>query len=75
MRFVDLASTFECEILVDKANEPSDRVDGKSVMHMMLLCSPKGTVLRIQASGTDARQAVDALVDLARRHFDMEPEG
>ena len=74
MRFVDLASTFDSEIRVEKANEPSERVDGKSAMQMMLLCSPKGTVLRIHASGADAQQAVDALVDLARRHFDMEPE-
>jgi len=74
MRFVDLAATFKSDILVEKANEPSDRVDGKSAMHMMLLCSPKGTVLRIHATGIDARQAVDALVDLARRHFDMGPE-
>ena len=74
MRFVDLASTFDSDILVEKVNEPSDRVDGKSAMHMMLLCSPKGTVLRIHANGSDAREAVDALVDLARRHFDMGPQ-
>ena len=72
MKFVDLASTFQSEILVEKVNEPSDRVDGKSAMQMMLLCSPQGTVFRIQASGVDARQAVDALVALVHRRFDMD---
>lgn len=71
MRFVDLASTFEAEVLVDKG-EGSEQVGGKSPMHMMLLAAPKGTVLRIIARGCDADKAVEALTGLVREGFGEE---
>jgi len=68
MRFVDLASTFAADIMVDKG-DGTEQVSGKDPMQMMLLAAPRGTTLRILAVGTDADQAVGALLDLVRSGF------
>ena len=46
--------------------------DGKSIMEVMMLASPKGTVVRISADGPDAEAAVSAVRDLIARGFDEE---
>ena len=68
MKFVDLAATYQSDIVVDKG-EGTEQVDGKSPMHMMLLAAPKGTSLRIIATGKDSQTALDALADLIRNGF------
>jgi phosphotransferase system HPr (HPr) family protein len=68
MKFVDIANQFTAEVRVDKG-EGSESVDGKSPMAMIVLEAPKGTVLRIQASGMDATESVDALVVLVENKF------
>jgi phosphocarrier protein len=71
MRFVDLATSFNAEVLVDKG-DGTEQVGGKSPMHMMLLAAPKGTVLRIIARGPDAARAAEALAELVRGGFGEE---
>jgi phosphocarrier protein len=44
-------------------------VDGKSIMHLMMLAATQGTDLQIEASGADAQEAVDALRDLVQSGF------
>lgn len=74
MRFVDLASTFDCEIVVQNITRQGDRVDGKSAMQMMLLEAVQGHALRIDARGPGAREAVDALAGLVEDAFGMGDE-
>ena len=50
----------------------AEPVDGKSPMAMMVLEAPKGTRLRIRASGVDAQQTVEALIRLVESKFDEE---
>ncbi len=69
MRFVDTASRFSCQIRVEKQGES---VDGKSPMEMMLLEAVKGTVLKLIATGDDACDAIQALVDLVNSKFGEE---
>ncbi len=69
MQFVDTASRFSCDVKVEKNTTV---VDGKSPMEMMLLEATKGTQLRITACGSDAPEAVDALVGLVERGFGEE---
>ena len=69
MRFVDLAGQFQCSIRVKKG---STDVDGKSPMEMLLLEGTKGTVLRLEAVGPDARSALDALIKLINDGFGEE---
>ena len=68
MKFVELAAEHEAQVVVDRG-EGTEQVDGKSPMHMMLLAAPKGTALRIIASGQDAEAVVKALVELVRGGF------
>jgi phosphotransferase system HPr (HPr) family protein len=69
MQFVDLANQFRSRILVRKGNHV---VDGKSPMEMMLLEAIRGTQLDIQAKGTDAEDAVEALATLVKGGFGEE---
>lgn len=69
MTFVDLAGTFESSVTVRRADQ---EVDGKSIMHMMLLAATKGTTLEIVCDGPDAQAAADALAKLVAAGFDEE---
>ncbi len=64
MRFVDLACKFQSEVWVSNISRRGERLDGKSPMQMMLLEATQGCILRIEASGTDAPEAVAALAAL-----------
>lgn len=69
MAFVDLASTFQASVIVRRADQ---EVDGKSIMHMMMLAATKGTTLEIVAEGPDAEQAAQALKQLVEGGFDED---
>lgn len=61
MRFVDLASRFDCEVAVGSGQTT---VDGKSIMQMSMLAATCGTHLKIRAVGPQAQEALDALRQL-----------
>ena len=69
MYFVDLASKYNSKVSVTNISRGEEKVDGKSAMEMMLLEATQGCVLRIEACGEDAREAVDALADLVGTGF------
>ncbi|HEY1603767.1 MAG TPA: HPr family phosphocarrier protein [Pirellulales bacterium] len=64
--FVKLASRFESRIEIVK---DSERVDGKSILAILTLAATAGTTLSIEASGSDAEQALDALAELVAHNF------
>ena len=69
VKFTKLAKTFAAEVEIAlAANGPW--FDAKSIVKVMATKAPKGTLLHIRASGADANDAVDALVELVRRDFD-----
>ncbi|MBW2273604.1 MAG: HPr family phosphocarrier protein [Deltaproteobacteria bacterium] len=57
-RFAALASKFESEISVGRAEE---WVNGCSVLSILSLAAARGTVLRVRAEGADAVVAVEQL--------------
>ena len=67
--FVKTASSFECEITVEKENEV---VNGKSLMGLLMLSAGCGTVIKISAKGKDCEVAINAIIDLITRKFDEE---
>ena len=68
MRFVDVANRFESDIAVSHGET---NVNGKSIMEISMLAATRGTKLKVSASGSDARAAVDALRELVEdKHFD-----
>jgi phosphocarrier protein len=66
-RFVHVAAQFASKIHVSRG---AQRVDGKSILGLLLLAAARGTTLHISADGSDAEAAVAALVDLAARGFE-----
>jgi phosphotransferase system HPr (HPr) family protein len=64
--FVKRAIQFESKIDVIKDNE---RVDGKSILAILMLAADAGTELRLEATGPDAEAALAALVELVSQNF------
>ncbi|MHB1768193.1 MAG: HPr family phosphocarrier protein [Phycisphaerae bacterium] len=69
MQFVDVANQFRSNIRVWKGDQC---VDGKSIMHMMMLAATEGTGLKLEADGEDAVKALDALETLVNSRFGEE---
>lgn len=64
------ASQFKSDIQVVKEDS---RVDGKSIMNLLLLAAGKGTVLRVIANGEDEDLALEAIRNLVEvRKFDED---
>jgi len=69
-RFARTAMQFTAEIDVICHDQ---RVDAKSIMHLLTLGARQGTQLVLEALGDDAEQAVDELARLVETGFAMEP--
>ena len=67
--FVKTANRFTCDIFVEKDGE---KVNGKSIMGMMMLAAGPGSKLTVHAHGQDAPQALAELETLIKRKFDEE---
>ncbi len=66
-KFVTIASKYESTIEVEcKKN----KVNGKSIMGVMMLAASKGIEIELQISGDDEDQAVEALTTLINNRFD-----
>lgn len=72
--FVTVANRYRTNIEVIKDNL---RVNGKSILDILMLAANAGTVLSIEASGEDAADALEALVRLVEQNFgeDDSPPG
>lgn len=71
MTFVETASRFKAGVTVRRVDS-EERVDGKSIMQVLLLAGTHGTELEICADGGDEAEALAALVALVTRRFDEE---
>jgi len=67
--FVKLAGRFTAEVWVEK---DGIRVNGKSIMGVLMLAAEQGSSLRIAADGHDAEDALAALSGLVARGFEEE---
>ena len=67
--FVKTSSRFHSEIWVEKDGE---KVNGKSIMGLMMLAAGKGSVLRITAEGEDAGLVMQELESLISTRFGEE---
>lgn len=65
--FVKLAGRFAADIRIEKDGV---EVNGKSIMGVLMLAAERGSRLRLQATGNDAEDAVEALSDLVGRGFE-----
>ena len=67
--FVKTANRFDCDIYVEKDGE---KVNGKSIMGLMMLAAGPGSKLTVHAQGHDASQALSEIETLINRKFDEE---
>lgn len=65
-RFVQTAAAFKCEISVIKAG---NKVNGKSIMGLMMLAASQGTTLEIVTNGENEEGAMQAIVTLIAERF------
>jgi phosphocarrier protein len=64
--FADAASRYESQIKVGRGDL---KINGKSIMGLLMLAAPLGTELTLEVEGRDAEEAVRDLVDLVRSGF------
>ncbi|HBK57378.1 MAG TPA: phosphocarrier protein HPr [Xanthomonadales bacterium] len=69
-KLVQTLSAFSAEATIEAG---SRRVNGKSIMGVMLLAAAPGSEIRVRTDGADAELALAAVADLIGRHFDEEP--
>jgi phosphocarrier protein len=65
-RFVQSAAAFKCEIYVTKNG---NKVNGKSIMGLMMLAASQGTPLELTTNGENEEGAMQALVALIADRF------
>lgn len=66
-KFTQTAGRFQSEVWISRANR---RVNGKSIMGVMMLAAAKGSKVVIETNGSDEQAAMTALVDLINNRFD-----
>ena len=65
-KFVRCAASFESQLTIVRGDL---RVDGKSIMGVLLLAAPRGTVLEIIVEGADEDAAIAAVAELVETKF------
>ena len=65
-KFVATASEFDADIEIEKDGK---RVNGKSIMGVMMLAASKGSNIKLIADGEDAESAMQKLVNLVEDRF------
>lgn len=65
-KFTQTASSFQSEVWVTRNGK---RVNGKSIMGLMMLAAAQGTEIDIETQGADEIAAMNALVELINDYF------
>jgi phosphocarrier protein len=65
-QLVKTAERFRAEITVEVGRH---KVNGKSIMGLLMLAASQGTALRLRAQGEDGSAALQALADLVEARF------
>lgn len=66
--FVQTANAYASKLRVGRTDN-DERVDGKSIMGMMMLAAERGVELELEATGADAEQQLRALAELVAARF------
>jgi len=64
--FVQMANRFKSEIEITKGRT---KVNGKSIMGIMMLAAGRGSQITIRVTGPDAAKALSSLTKLIRSNF------
>lgn len=66
--FVQTANAYASTLQVGRTDQP-ERVNGKSIMEMMMLAAERGVELELLADGPDADELLRALAELIGANF------
>lgn len=66
-KFTQTAGGFQADVWVSRDGK---RVNGKSIMGLMMLAAAKGAVIEIETDGADEAAAMNALLALINNYFD-----
>lgn len=70
-RFVRTADHFDAQVSVTRDGVT---VGGTSIMGLMMLAAGPGSTILVQATGNEARQAIDAITELVNNGFDEDQD-
>jgi phosphocarrier protein len=65
-KLVSCANGYNSKVFLDRNGQ---KVNGKSIMGVMMLAANKGSVLKIEIDGSDEDQAMEALLILINNKF------
>ena len=68
-KLVALASNFASEIFITKGDK---KVNGKSIMGVMMLAASQHSIVKITTTGEDEEQAMSEIECLVNNYFDEE---
>jgi len=68
-KLVNVASKYASLIEVEKDGQ---RVNGKSIMGVMMLAASQGSVIKLLADGDDAEKSLDDMEQLINNYFDED---
>ena len=68
-QLVQLASSFSSHIEIEKDDR---RVNGKSIMGVMMLAAGKGSEIILYADGEDEQESIDRLEELINNRFNED---
>jgi phosphocarrier protein len=66
MKVIETAGRFVAEVTLVKGDQ---RCNAKSIIDVIMLAAEKGTKLTVEAEGTDADAATQAIVELFKNKF------
>ncbi len=67
--------TAECIDANEQVVKDGQSVNGNSIMGLMMLGAGPGSTILVQASGKQAREALEAIVELVNNGFDEDADG
>ena len=68
-KFVQTANRFSCDIFVEKDGQ---KINGKSIISLLVLSAGPGSKLTVSASGEDASEALAELELLVEKGFEEQ---
>ena len=68
-KLVHLTSRFVSEVTIARNGE---KVDGKSILGILMLAAPQGSTVELQVNGDDEDEAAAAILDLFARRFEED---
>ena len=70
MKLFELVQSFESEVML--RNDTGIEAEASSVIALLLLDSPKGQEIEIEATGPDEAEALEAVINLINSGFDED---